>query len=339
MNIRDIARIANVTPGTVSKVLNNYPDISEATRQHVIQVINEYQYKPTVGSKATHNFGKKPTIGIITEGVHNALSKNMEDQVSIRLHNEDFTMVYFNDNYYTQDKVEKFEEVLAYADNHSLIGLVYVGGNFAEVPKELFDKLSCPTVFVNTVLPISFGETNYSSVNCNNFETGYHQMQSLIKAGHRNIAMMISSIEDNSIYGLRVNGYRAALAEAGIKVDASNIVIGDYQITKSYINMRAYLEKHPETTAICISADVMASGVVRAAYELGRKPGVDLEIVSADGLEITEFLIPSITTYALPKSDMVTTVYDLIVGLIDGSKQHQHIIFNTKRIERESTKH
>lgn len=337
MNIRDIARIANVTPGTVSKVLNNYPDISEATRQRVVEVINEYQYKPSVGSKAAQNFGKKPVVGLITEGVHNPLAKELEAQVSVRLHNGDYTMLYFNDNYFTQDKKEKFEEVLSYAEGHSLAGLIYVGGNFADVPKEFFQKLPCPTIFVNVVLPVSFEETNYSSITCNHFETGYHQMQSIINAGHKKIAMMISSLQDNSVYGLRLNGYRAALSEANIKIDNANIVEGDYQYGKTYSNMKDYLGKNPDVTAICCSADVMASPVIRAIYDLGRKPGKDIEIIGIDGIEPLEYTIPSVTTFAQPKEEMAVATYDLLMGLMDGSKQHQHIIFNTKLIKREST--
>ena len=73
MNIRDIARLANVTPGTVSKVLNNYPDISEATRQHVLQIIKENQY-------TTKNGGRKfkqavtPRIGLVSENVPSAFT-------------------------------------------------------------------------------------------------------------------------------------------------------------------------------------------------------------------------------------------------------------------------
>ena len=71
MNIRDIARLANVTPGTVSKVLNNYPDISEATRQHVLQIIKENQY-------TTKNGGRKfkqavtPRIGLVSDNAEPA---------------------------------------------------------------------------------------------------------------------------------------------------------------------------------------------------------------------------------------------------------------------------
>ena len=71
MNIREIARIADVTPGTVSKVMNNYPDVGEATRKHVLEIIEEYQYAPKV---APRRKGKAiPKIGLVTEGVYNPL--------------------------------------------------------------------------------------------------------------------------------------------------------------------------------------------------------------------------------------------------------------------------
>ena len=96
MNIRDIARLANVTPGTVSKVLNNYPDISEATRQHVLQIIKENQY-------TTKNGGRKfkqavtPRIGLVSENVYNWVSETMQNLLSVRFHNADYTVLSFQD--------------------------------------------------------------------------------------------------------------------------------------------------------------------------------------------------------------------------------------------------
>lgn len=92
MNIRDIARLANVTPGTVSKVLNNYPDISEATRQHVLQIIKENQY-------TTKNGGRKfkqavtPRIGL---GLGKCLQLGFRDNANLlseRFHNADYTVL------------------------------------------------------------------------------------------------------------------------------------------------------------------------------------------------------------------------------------------------------
>lgn len=338
MNIRDIARIADVTPGTVSKVLNNYPDISESTRKKVISVINEYQYKPSFSTKTAQNFGKPPQIALIIEGVHNSLYTELEEKLSTRLHNANFTTLTYQDNYFIQDKKEKFEELISYAQEHALAGIVYIGGNFVNVEKSLFNKLKCPAIFVNTVLPLSFDTTKYSSVLCNHYETGYHQMQHIIDKGHKNIAMMISSIDDNSVYGLRVNGYKAALKDNKLDSQLSNIVEGNYVYEKTYNNMTAYLKKNTSVTAICCCADIMAPAIIRAIYDIGKIPGKDIEIISFDGLDLMNYIYPAITTFEQPKIEMTDTIYHLLLGLIDKTKENQHITFQSKLAIRESCK-
>ena len=110
MNIREIARIADVTPGTVSKVLNNYPDVGEATRKHVLEIIEEYQYAPKVSPRRK---GKAiPKIGLVTEGVYNPLYSHIEDMLSILIHNSGYLVLGFHDNYHAQDKTEKMTEMI-----------------------------------------------------------------------------------------------------------------------------------------------------------------------------------------------------------------------------------
>ena len=110
MNIRDIARLADVTPGTVSKVLNNYPDISEATRQHVMRIIEEHQYDPKANARNTKTVQEWNRIGLVVEGVDNGLYTLMNHMLSIRIHNAGYTIISFHDNYYVQNTVEKFSE-------------------------------------------------------------------------------------------------------------------------------------------------------------------------------------------------------------------------------------
>lgn len=340
MNIRDIARIANVTPGTVSKVLNNYPDISEATRQKVLAVIEEYQYNPASNSRNTISFStnKKLNIGLVIEGVFNNASLEIEDMISIRFHNAGYTILSFHDNYYSQDKKEKFEELLNYASEHNLSGLIYLGGNFESISKHMFQKLPCPTIFVNTVLPINIYETNYSSVQCNHLEASEMQMKQLIKNGHKNIAILISSLADNSVYGLRLKGYKYALVNAGLEHNLNHIIEGDYIYSKSYQNVKAYLEQHPEITAICCSADIMVPAVLRAIHVLSKIPGKDIELISFDGLEILEYCIPTVSSFKQPTHEMADNIYDLLIGLISKKRNHQHVTFKCSFISRESCK-
>lgn len=87
MNIRDIARLAGVTPGTVSKVLNNYPDISTATRQHVLQIITENQYDPKANVKNAKAAPESTRICLVVEAVYNEVYEWMERNLSKDFHN------------------------------------------------------------------------------------------------------------------------------------------------------------------------------------------------------------------------------------------------------------
>lgn len=334
MNIRDIARIANVTPGTVSKVLNNYPDISEATREHVLKIIAENQYNPSANSRSAKSIS--PQIGLVVESVYNGLYNSFEEILSIRLHNANYTILSFHDNFYLQDKQEKFQELTSYINRHKLRGLIYIGGNFECLDQQQFDALSCPTIFVNTVLPAHMESTAYSSVQVNHFETAFAQMNYLIEKGHTNICTLISSKIDNSVYNLRVKGYQAALNEHDLKNNFDNILETDYTYSKAYASLSAHLQFHPEITAICSVADIIVPAIIKAIHDAGKVPGKDIEIISFDGIEIMNYCVPTVTTFMQPTSELVNYVYHLLLGLINNEREHQHITFQTKLIKNES---
>lgn len=333
MNIRDIARLANVTPGTVSKVLNNYPTISEATRTHVLKIIEENQYIPARMLKV---FSPAPHIGIITEGVYNEVYTKLEELLSIRLHNADYTIMSYTDNYYVQDKSEKFQELITYAANHQLSGIIYMGGNFEELTQEQFNELPCPTIFINTVLPTHIHHDEYSSIQVNHFETAYKQMNYLIEKGHQNICTVISSLNDNSVYGIRFKGYKVSLSENGLTHNLEHVLEGDYNYERTHLSLTKYLKEHPEITAVCCVADIVAPAVSRAIHDAGKLPGKDIDIISFDGLPVANYCIPSITTFEQPCQELVNCTYELLLGLISREREHQHITFQSKFIKNES---
>lgn len=336
MNIRDIARLADVTPGTVSKVLNNYPDISEATRQHVLRIIEENQYDPKANARFSKASSESNRIGLVIESVYNGLYSTLNQMLSTRIHNAGYIIISFHDNYYVQDKVEKFNELKAQVERDKLCALIYIGGNFEKVTQEDFNTLPCPTIFVNTVLPLHTENANYSSVQICHFETAYNQMRYLIEKGHRNICTVISSNVDNSVYGLRVNGYHAALSRDQLEHNFTHFLESDYRSEKAYAAVLEHLRKYPEITAVCSEADVMVPGILRAIHDLGKIPGKDIDVISFDGLESMEFYIPSVTTFAQPTLDMANYIDNLLFGLINKERKHQSITFRPVFMKRES---
>lgn len=337
MNIRDIARLADVTPGTVSKVLNNYPDISEATKQHVLKIIEEHQYDPKANTRASKTNPESNRIGLMVEGVYNGLYSILNQILSIRIHNAGYTIISFHDNFYVQDKQEKFAELRAKAERDKLCALIYIGGNFESVPQEEFDALPCPAIFVNTALPFHIKNTCHSSIQVSHFETAYSQMKYLIDKGHRDICTVISSHVDNSVYAQRVNGYHAALSRAQLEHNLHNVVESDYLVQKAYTGLLAHLKQHPEITAVCSVADIMVPGILRAIHDCGKTPGVDIEVISFDGLDSLEFSIPSVTTFAQPVQDMVNHIDTLLFQLIRREGKHQNITFSPEFQKRETS--
>lgn len=329
MNIRDIARLADVTPGTVSKVLNHYPDISEATRQRILQIIEENQYAPKTKARPVKETGDGKRIGLVVESVYNAVYSQLEDFISSKIYNSGCTIFSYHDNYYVQDKSEKLRELIANAEKEKLRGLIYIGGNFETVKPELLKALPCPTVFINTVLPLRTEDTEYSAVQVNHFETAYAQMQYLIDRGHRHICTVITSFNDNSVYGQRTKGYKAALSHNRLDEALDRFVEGKYHSEKVCENLRAYLTQHPEVTAVCCAADIMVPGVLRAIHDAGKVPGKDVEVISFDGLENTGYCIPTVTTFAQPLPEMVHYAYALITGLLSGEGKPQHLTFRS----------
>lgn len=334
MNIRDIARLADVTPGTVSKVLNNYPDVGEATRQHVLKIIAENQYEPKGRGKKAEAL--PPRIGMVVESVYNPFYSEVEDSLSIHLHNAGYTLISFHDNFFAQNKREKFAELLTDFQPEKLNGLIYIGGNFEEVTPEEFSQLPCPTIFVNTMLPYPTGKLLYSSVQVSQFATAYAQMERLIGQGHRDICTIISSNIDTSVYSLRYRAYRAALSQNGLEKNLAAFLETDYQFDKAYGAVLAHFRAHSETTAVCSGMDIVVPAVLRALHDAGRIPGKDVNILSFDGLPALKYCIPSISTYEQPTQDIVRFVFHLIDGLINKTQNHQHITFQPLFKQRES---
>ena len=332
MNIRDIARLAEVTPGTVSKVLNNYPDIGEATRQHVLKIIEENHFEPRGWQKKAESSALR--VGMVVESVFHPFYAELEDSLAVHLHNAGYIHLLFHDNYFSQDKQEKLSEMISFFQPEKLMALIYIGGNFAQVPQEYFSQLPCPTIFINTVLPYPAGATGYSSVEISHYETALAQMNLIISEKHRHICTVISSAIDNSVYSRRYSAYRTALADAGLPVYP--FVETDYQPEKAYGAMREYIRAHPETTAVCCGTDIVAPAILRAIRDEGLRPGEDVRLLSFDGLRHMKYCIPSVSTFEQPAQDIVRYTLHLMEDLIAGRQQHQHITFRPLLKRRES---
>lgn len=335
MNIRDIAKIAGVGVSTVSRVLNNHHDVKESTREKVMKVIKESNYVPNNSARILKQ-NSTNHIGLLVKGVFNPMFSEMANIIGGIINSSKYTMILEQNDY---KLVDDFETLQAFIKEKRLRGAICLGGNFETVSKEQLDFLEVPVVLTSVNMLFDSEDSKYSSVGINNTESAYIATKYLINLGHTNIVVMIGEENDLGISWSRLKGYKEAMEESGLEFNTSNILVGDYNSSKAYEVTRKFLkDRKQDVTAIFSISDVMAIGVAKAIVDEGLIIGEDISLVGFDGMDVSKFYNPGITTIKQPRIEMAEKSANLLLDLLNKSQKNQHIILKTELIERHSCK-
>ena len=333
INIRDIAKIAGVGVSTVSRVINNHPDVKEQTRERVLEIIRENNYIP---NNSARNLKKNNTnnIGVLIKGVFNPFFSEMLDLISKRISKAGYSMILEHHDYLSDDEMNNLISIIK---EKRLQGVICLGGNFTDVKNDDFDEINVPVVL--TSINHKYGKelSKFSSVSIDNEKSAYSATKYLIDSGHKNIALMLGDEYDIGISQRREAGYIKALIDSSIPVNKEYRILGNYDYRGAYDETIKLLEEHKEVTAIFAISDIMAVGCAKAIKDKGLMVGKDISVIGFDGMDISEFYNPTITTVIQPKVEMAKISVDLLLDLMLSKTDNKHIILNTELIEREST--
>ena len=332
MNIRDIAKLSGVGVSTVSRVLNNHPDVKESTRERVMQVIKESNYIPNNSARILKQNNTR-NIGIFVKGVFNPFFSEMLNVIGSKINESKYTMILQQNDYGLEEDVDTLK---SFIKEKRLQGVICLGGNFVNIDEESFGNIDVPVVLtsVNTEMPNI--KDRYSTVGIDNLKSAYDATKHLINLGHKNIAIMFGEKNDLCISWWRYKGYKKALEESNIETNSENMLIGNYDTRTAYNETKSFLKQNKEVTAIFAISDIMAVGVAKAVADCGLKVGKDIAIIGFDGMDISEFYNPGITTMKQPKEAMALKSIELLFALLSGKGEHKHILLDTELIERES---
>ena len=204
------------------------------------------------------------------------------------------------------------------------------------INEESFRNIDVPVVLTSVNTVMSNIKDKCSTVGIDNLKSAYDATKYLIDLGHKNIAIMLGEKNDLCISWWRYKGYKKALEESNIEVNSENMLIGNYDTRTAYIETKRFLEQNKEVTAIFAISDIMAVGVAKAVSDCGLIVGKDIAIIGFDGMNISEFYNPGITTMKQPKEAMALKSIELLFELLSGKGEHRHILLDTELIERES---
>ena len=334
MNIKDIARLAGVGVSTVSRVINDQPDVKDETREKILKIIKESNYIPNNSARILKK-NNTNNIGVLVKGVFNPFFAEMINIIGNRINEAGYTMILQQNDYATEDDVDN---LIAFVKEKRLQGIICLGGNFLNINDESFQFLDIPVVLTSVNTLSKESKSKFSSIGIDNVLAAKASIQYLIDKGHRNIGILLGEKNDVGISGLRLEGYKKALEENNIPYSEENVFIGDYDYSGAYRVTKEIINNRKDITAIFSISDIMAVGAAKSVIDQGLQVGEDISIMGFDGMDISKYYNPGITTVKQPKKNMANNSIDLLLALLAKKEEHKHIIFETKIIERESCK-
>lgn len=332
MTIKDVAQHAGVSISTVSRVLNHHPDVRESVREKVMKSVRELHYVP---NDSARDLGKSQadTIGVVIRGAANPFLASVLQSVEQAVDAAGYTLALQQIN--TCD-----DEIAAGAGlvrSKRLRGLILLGGEFDYTAERVAD-LEVP--FVCCTFTGSFGSLSrdtYSSVSIDDYAEAYQAVKLLLDQGHRRIAILLESTKDRSISELRYHGYCDALRDAGISVDPELVAqCGSFEMIDEYRATKRLISRRKDFTALFTISDLMAMAAIKALHSAGRRVPEDCSVVSIDGIEMTRYTVPTLTSLIQPSETIGTEAVRILIDVLEGKGTHRHLSLSTTLREGET---
>ncbi|MCT4606899.1 MAG: LacI family transcriptional regulator [Marinisporobacter sp.] len=333
LNIKDIAKFAGVGVSTVSRVLNNHPDVKDETRKKVLKIIEETNYIPNNSARNLKRNSSK-NIGVLVKGIYNPFFSMMIRSIEENIDEEGYSMIL----HYNDDNTDDVDAAIQLIKEKKLKGLICLGGDFDNLEEEQLTNLKIPIVLTSINITEKINNNIFSSVSIENEKAAYDAVDYLCRLGHKKITIITTGKGDKNVGKLRFEGYKKALTENKIDYDERFLAFGHYTFESAFDAMNELLDKELGLTAVFVTSDIMAIGAAKAILSRGLKIPEDISIIGFDGIEYSKYFHPSITTVKQPVKEMGEKSIEILLDLIKKKKKHTHMFFDTELIKRESCK-
>ncbi|MPW26892.1 substrate-binding domain-containing protein [Alkalibaculum sp. M08DMB] len=318
VKIKDVAREANVSVATVSRVLNNIPLVNDETKKRVQDAIDRTGYKPNAIARSL-KMQRTNTFGImipdITQAYYTQVVRGVEDVCNIY----DYNIILCNTD---SDPIKEHTYLNVFLEKQC-DGILFIGKSLSE------DLILAIT---NSRVPIVLGalsdsEERVPSVSINNDEAAYDITKYLIDNGHKKIGFLTDEDEISYVGIERKKGYIRALESVGIEVNNDYELKGKYTIKGGYDLMDKMLKLKDRPTAVVALNDEMALGAIRKAEDVGLKVPEDMSVIGFNNFSISEWVKPTITTVAQPMYDIGAISARMLIKTINNKQDENKSIF------------
>lgn len=321
--MRDVAILAGVSTATVSHVVNGSKKISPETTERVLRAISQVNYKPNTLAKSLR-MGQTHTIGILVEDIRGLPVSGIVSGISETLAKGGYKTILYDlhllEKLYNQYEQigtyrQRINEGLNFLQSSDVDGIIYVAMHDRHLDY-LFDPMDTPLVFA-----YSHGTETDTYVTYSNRDSAADMIRYLLNKGHERIAV-IAGHPHSYPTAQRLLGVQMALQQTGLALPQEYIQYGNWEYESGKEQTRKLLKLDPLPTAIFAMNDLMAAGCMAELMSAGLRIPDDMAVAGFDNREIAAYLQPSLTTVALPTTEIGTEAALRIIDMISNPSPH-----------------
>lgn len=333
VTIKDVAKKAKVSIGTVSRVFNDYSDISEATRKKIFKISREIGYSPNIAAKTLSSKSQKRIALIINNLTYEpkysfpmSVLNGVLDYMDA--HKLEFVFYAITTKKQSQKSYEQF------CNEHDITGVIIQGLNDDDPYYSMLKTTTVPTVLIDMYVD----NPHVGSVTTDNAAAAEEAVGLLIKKGYQNIDFINGKFHA-TVSQERERGYRKAITKAGLALSDKHIQYANYDEKSANLVAVQALKDDPTIDAFFCASDLMALGTMKAIKNSGEKIPDDVAVFGFDGLELDKYVSPSLSTVQQRPYELGREAGRLIQKLIEQKVPKVPIVHYVpyKLIERESS--
>jgi LacI family transcriptional regulator len=327
--IREIARAAGVSIATVSRVINGRPDVSPQTREVVLRVVREHGFSTNRNARALSG-GRTGLVGVTLPILEAAYFAVIVSGTAEALYEHDMRIVLCPTLHQHEREVTLLDRLM----HGTTDGAILMLPEESNAELRALQETGYPFVVVDPRVQLDQG---IPAVSASNASGARAVVEHLLSLGHRRIGAILGPA-DWMATTERLNGYRSALAAAGVLAARDLVVESDFSIESGEAAAAALLDLPERPTAIFGFNDNVAIGALRAAEARGLTVPDDLSVVGFDDSEQSGLVTPALTTVRQPLAEMGRMAVSLLLRLLDHQRvEAMNIELATRLVVREST--
>jgi len=331
MTIKDLAAQTGYSVGTISRVLNNQPHVSDLAREIILKAAEESGFRLNENARQLKQ-QQSNSLLVICKGNSNELFDELLIAVQSRVADTNYTLIVD----YIDESDNEVCRALQLCREKKPQGILFLGGNQDHF-QERFHQINVPCVLVtSSAAELSF--PNLSSVTSDDALAAAMAIDSLLELGHKNVVVIGGHRDYSEIARLRHQGCVRAFRDRELSFREEQYETARFTFAEGYRAAQALLERNPDFTALFAMSDVMALGAIRALADAGKRVPEDISVIGFDGLQIGEYTLPRLSTIAQSVDRLAEQSMHLLLQNIEKGAAAKHEVVPVQLVLRESVR-